>query len=76
MSWVTIQMDPEDNKAKIDWIYLRKIILDLIQGDQFLYILLEVGYNYSFNYYSTSFLIYTTSPLSSLPSTWTTDCLC
>ena len=24
MSWVTIQMDPEDNKAKIDWIYLRK----------------------------------------------------
>ena len=33
MSWVTIIMDPNDNKVKIDWFYLKKIILDTIQGD-------------------------------------------
>ena len=38
-------MDLDDNKVKVDWFYLRKIILSTIRGDQFLYILLEVGYN-------------------------------
>ena len=50
-----------------------------------MYILLEVGYQYSVNGYSPSFfyfsslslraslLIYTTSPSTSLPSTWTVD---
>ena len=31
-------MDPDDKKAKIDWFCLKKIILDTIRGDQFLYI--------------------------------------
>ena len=50
MSWVTIIIDLDDNKVKVDWFYLRKIILDLVRGDQFLYILFEVGYKYSSNY--------------------------
>ena len=38
MSWVTIIMDLDDKKVKIDWFYLKKIILSTIRGDQFLYI--------------------------------------
>ena len=57
MSWVTVTMDPVDNKAKIDWIYLRKIVLGTVREDQFLYILLEVGFKYSFDCYSVSFSI-------------------
>ena len=45
-------MDLEDNQVKVDWIYLREFILDTIQGDQFLYISLEIGYRYSFDCYS------------------------
>ena len=48
MSWITIRMDLKDNKVKVEWIYLRKFVLDTVQGDQFLYILLEIGYRYSF----------------------------
>ena len=33
MSWVTIIMDPNDNKVKIDWFYLKKIVLGTIRGD-------------------------------------------
>ena len=40
-------MDPYDNKVKVDRFYLRKIILGSVQGDQLLYILLEIGYKYS-----------------------------
>ena len=40
MSWVTIIMDLDDKKVKIDWFYLKKIILGTIREDQFLYILL------------------------------------
>ena len=88
MSWVTIIMDPDDNKVKVDWFYLRKFILSTVRGDQFLYILLEVCYKYSSNCYNISFLIlqslslrvflliYTISPFSSLPSTRTVDYLC
>ena len=57
MSWVMVTMDQVVNKAKIDWIYLRKIVLGTIRRGQFLYILLEVGYKYSFDCYSVSFLI-------------------
>ena len=57
MSWVTVTMDQVVNKAKIDWIYLRKIVLGIVRGDQFLYIFLEVGYRYSFDCYSVSFSI-------------------
>ena len=38
MSWVTIIMDPNDKKVKIDWFYLKKIVLGTVQVDQFLYI--------------------------------------
>ena len=31
MSWVTIIMDPDDKKVKIDWFYRKKITLDTIQ---------------------------------------------
>ena len=66
-------MDPDDNRVKIDLIYQRKIVLDTVREDQFLYILLEVGYKYNFDCYSVSsfilrslslrvsLLIYTTS---------------
>ena len=55
MSWVTIIMDPDDNKVKVDWFYLKKIFLGTVQGDQFMYILLEVDYIYSTSGYSPSF---------------------
>ena len=42
MSWVTIIMDPDDKKVKIDWFYLKKIILSTIRGDQFLYIYIYI----------------------------------
>ena len=42
MSWITIIMSLGDDKLKVNWIYLSKIILDTVRGDQFLYILLEV----------------------------------
>ena len=54
MSWITVRMDLEDNKVKVGWIYLRKFVLDTVRGDQFVYILLEVGYKYSFDYYNIS----------------------
>ena len=57
MSWITVIMSLGDDKLKVDWIYLSKIVLDTVRGDQFLYILLEVGYKYSFDCYSVSFLI-------------------
>ena len=34
MSWVTIIIDPDDKKVKIDWFYLKKIVLSTIRGDQ------------------------------------------
>ena len=58
-------MDPNDNKVKIDWLYLMKIVIDTIQGDQFLYIILEVDYKYNSCCYSISLLILR-SPLYSL----------
>ena len=50
-------MDPDDNKVKVNWTYLKKIVFSTIREDQFLYILLEVCYKYSSNCYSVSFLI-------------------
>ena len=85
MSWVTIIIDPDDNKVKIDWFYLKKIVLGTIQGDQFLYISLEFDYKHSSYYYNIFLLIlrspplrvfslfYTIFLLSSLPSTCRLD---
>jgi len=88
MSWVTIIMDPNDNKVKINWFDLKKIVLGRVQGDQFLYIILEVDYKYSSYCYSISFsilrspslkvslLFYIFFLLSSLPSMYRLDCWC
>ena len=88
MSWVAIIMDPNDNKVKIDWFSLKKIVLDIDRGDQFLYIFLEVDYKYSSYCYNISFLIfrslslrasllfYTIFSLSSLPFTCRLDYWC
>ena len=45
MSWVTIIIDPDDNKVKVDWFYLRKIIHGTVRGDQFMYIFLKLVTN-------------------------------
>ena len=58
MSWVAIIIDPDHNKVKIDWFYLKKIVLDTIRGDQYLYIFLEFGYKYSSCYYSVFLSIF------------------
>ena len=50
-------MDLEDNKVKVDWIYLRKFVIGPVRGDQFLYVLLEIGYKYSFDCYCVSFFV-------------------
>ena len=42
-------MDLEDNKVKVGWIYLRKFVISTVREDRFVYTLLEVGYNYSFD---------------------------
>ena len=88
MSWVIIIVDPNDNKVKIDWLYLMKIVLGTVRGDQFLYIILEVGYKYSSYCYSNfllilqslsltaSLLFYIIFLLSSLPPTSRLDCRC
>ena len=55
MSWVTIIMDPDDSKVKVDKFYLKKIVIDTVREDQFMYILLEVDYIYSVNGYNISF---------------------
>ena len=47
MSWVTIIMDSDDKKVNIDWFYLEKIVIGIIQEDQFLYISFEFGYRHS-----------------------------
>jgi len=40
MSWVVIIMDLVDNKVKINWFYQKRVALDIVREDQFLYILL------------------------------------
>ena len=55
MNWVTIIMNPDNSKVKMDMIYLKKIILRTVQEDQFMYILLEGGYKYCVNGYNISF---------------------
>ena len=65
MSWITVKMDLEDNKVKVEWIYLRKFVLETVRRDQFLYILFEFGYIYNFDCYSISFSILRSPSLGS-----------
>ena len=63
MSQVTIIIDLDDKKVNIDWFYLKKIILGIIQVDQFLYICLEFDYRhnsccYNVLYYLFFFYLY------------------
>jgi len=51
-------VDPNDNKVKIDWFSLKKIVFGTVRGDQFLYIFLEVDYKYSTYCYNISFSIF------------------
>ena len=88
MSWITIIVDSNDNRVKIDWFYLKKIVLSTIRGDQFLYIILEFDYKYSSYCYCilllnlrslslrASLLFYTLFSLVSSPSTYRLDCWC
>ena len=81
-------MDPNDNKAKIDWFSLKKIVLGTVREDQFLYILLKLITStvliapIFFSQFSdplslkASLLFYTIFFLSSLPSTCKADCWC
>ena len=36
---------------KTDWSYLNKLVLGVIRGDMFPYILIKDGYTYGSNYY-------------------------
>ena len=49
-------MYPDHNKVKINWFYLKKIVLGTIRGDQFLYISLEFDYKHGPCCYSLFFL--------------------
>ena len=51
-------MDPGDPKVKVDWFYLKQLALSTVRGGQLLYILLGIGYKYSSNCHSVSFLIF------------------
>ena len=85
------ELDNNYNGSRSRWstsgqVYLKKIVLDTIREDQFMYILLGIDYKYSVNGYNlflsliswslflrAYLLIYTTSPSSSLLSTWMVD---
>ena len=87
------ELDNNYNGSRSRWsksgqVYLKKIVLDTIREDQFMYILLGIDYKYSVNghnlflsliswslFLRAYLLIYTTSPSSSLLSTWMVDCL-
>ena len=40
MSWITIIVDSNDKKVKINYFYPKKIVFGTIRGDKFLYIFL------------------------------------
>ena len=48
MNQKTSKVDFDDNKIKIDWFNLKKIVLGTVQGDQFLYISLKFDYKFQF----------------------------
>ena len=46
MSWTTYKVGSKDKKRKIDWFEVKKIVLDIIWEDQFLYISHKFDYNF------------------------------
>ena len=48
MSLITIIVGSDDKKAKINKFYPKKITIDTIQGNVFLYIYLKFDYKFNF----------------------------
>ena len=48
MNLTTSKNDLDDKKMKLDWYNLKKIILDIVRGDQFLCISLKFDYKFLF----------------------------
>ena len=81
MSSTTIKVGSNDKNRKIDWFKLKEIIIDTIQGDQFLYIFFKFNYKFGSWLLQCFFLDFSISlshylllllyplPLSFLPST-------
>ena len=47
MNQTTSKVDSDDKQMKIDWFILNKIVLDIVRGDQFLYISLKFDYKFN-----------------------------
>jgi len=47
MNRTTSKVDSNDKKMKINWFNLKKIVLSIIRGDQFLYISLKFDYKFN-----------------------------
>ena len=68
MNQIIIKVDLDDKRMKMNKFELKKIVLSIVQGDQFLFISLKFDYKYSsglLQCFSLSFLIHPLSlPLS------------
>ena len=47
MNQTTSKVDSNDKQMKIDWFILNKIVLNIVRGDQFLYISLKFDYKFN-----------------------------
>ena len=66
MNWTTIMVGLDDLKAKIKMFYPKKIVLDTIRGDAFLYIYIYI-YIYLLNLVTSLVLVVTIFFLSFSP---------
>ena len=46
MNQTISKVDLDDKKIKIDWFNLKKIVIGIVRGDQFLYISLKFDYKF------------------------------
>ena len=46
MNQTISKVDLDDKKIKIDWFNLKKIVIGIVRGDQFLYISLNFDYKF------------------------------
>ena len=47
MNKITTKVDSDDKRMKINKFKLKKIVLDTVRGNQFLYIFLKFDYKYN-----------------------------
>ena len=47
MNQTNIKVDPDDKKMKLDRFMVKKIVIDIVQGDQFLYLSFRFDYKVS-----------------------------